>query len=215
MKKNIILILILVSISLPLLSQDDWQLWISTSINGKPHKKIKTIFNQENRIKEDMGEYKYSHLEPMVMFKIKKSNYAGFQVRQSFEKSTPHYWKKETRPAFVMTNKLKAGAFDLFARTKFMYRILEESKNRGAIRFRPGVMLFKSKYISMYAQNEFFHNYNNFQAYDRNRFSSGFKGKIAGPLKWGTYYLFEINKKSAGSSWLGTHVLGISLSASV
>ena len=216
MKKNIISLIIFLTFStLSICPRDDWQLWVSTGISGKPHPKIKTIFNQENRIKEDMGEYKYMHLEPLLMFRIKKSNYFGFQIRQAFDKSTSNYWKKETRPAFVLTNKVKIGAFDLFARTKFFYRILENVKNRAAIRFRPGITLFKHKRFSIFARNEFFHNYRNFQAYDQNRFSSGFKIKIAGPIKCGTYYLFRMDKKSPGASWLGTHVWGISLSASV
>lgn len=214
MKKNIV-ILIFLSIPVCLLSHDDWQLWISTGISGKPHPKIKTIFNQENRIKEDMSKYKYMHFEPLLMFEIKKSNYFGFQIRQSFEKTTSDYWKKETRPAFVLTNKAKIGAFDIFARTKFFYRILENAKNRAAIRFRPGVTLFKHKRFSIFARNEFFHNYRNFQAYDQNRFSAGFKIKIAGPIKCGTYYLFRTDKKAPGTAWLGTHVWGISLNASV
>lgn len=215
MKKNIIILITLLTISISIYPHDDWQLWISTRISGNPHPKVKTIFNQENRLKEDMAEYKYSHIEPIVLFEIKKSNYFGFQVRQAFEKSTPDFWKKETRPAFILVNKKKIGAFDLFARTKVMYRILENKNNYSAVRFRPGVKLFKHKRFSAYAQNEFFHNYHNFQGYDRNRFSCGLKGKLAKPLKWGIYYLFQVDKKSAGATWLGTHVLGILLSASV
>lgn len=193
-------------------AEQDWQLWINTGISGKPNPFIKTSLEQEFRLQNNLQEFYYAHVDPTVLakFQAKKEDYVGFQGRYIFQKSsTSPQWNWEFQPSIMLNLDTSLGSLESNTVLKFIYRTGPTIPLHAGIRFQPGITLFKNKSFSIYATNEFFYNYDNYQQYDKNRVIIGMKGNLVGPLQAGIYYLHDSEKKGPGKRWIGIHALGI------
>lgn len=135
----------------------------------------------------------------------------GLNYRQVFEKDGKRKWRRENRPHFNITFKVKLFDLDVSNRSRFEYRDRENKEDLWRYRNKITVKLpfeLTGLKLKPYLADEVFVTLNDDNV-DRNRFYSGFSLNLSKNIKANIFYLWQSSR--SGSQWKDINVLGTGL----
>jgi hypothetical protein len=183
------------------------------------HEKWKLTVDQMFRFKDDDSNYYYSHTEPGIVrtdvlpdidlglnYRFVAGHEKGDKSNQEQRASLNVHWKIN-----FITN--------AYHRTRLEFR---DMKGRDDIwRVRNRILLNNPleqhdleftlqlrEFARLYFGDEFFVNFEG-EGLNRNRAIVGVQAKIYERFILDTHYYWQMDKESGGSSWEGTHILGL------
>lgn len=190
-----------------------WEEWNAVTFTTQVDENFRSTFYQEIRSKELGKNLYYYHIEPGLLFRTFKSNYAGVECRCIMQKGADTNFLFEADPGFVLHNKIPIyKRFALNTRVKIYGRFRHNAPHQGVVRTRVGFDILKFGPYRLFFTDDFFYHHNNFNQIDRNEAALWLEAETFKGLFMNMFFLRR-DDKTAPHNWVGTNVLGFSVSA--
>ncbi len=193
----------------------DFQYWDITSFEGRVNDRWKASMDAEFRFGNDVSKLYYQEDILALNYKVNDWFEIGPGYLQAFQLSSKvgeeNDWIAEYRPIINATVKMKWQGWDLSSRSRFEYRIFEDSGN-DVFRYR-NRFTFKSPWkwttfhINPYLADEIF--VQDGIGFQTNRLYLGVGIDLIAHVKGDLFYLWQITDKAG--DWMDLNVFGTKL----
>lgn len=188
----------------------DFQYWNTESVSFKIKDDWKFKIEEEFRFGDNVKRFYYQHSDFGITYSgLAKWLDVGVNYRLIFEEKSDK-WNTEHRPHFHVTLKHNVEGFSFSDRSRFEYRIKQNSDDSWRYRNKFTIKLpkFTDFQIRPYVADEIFIDFDHGE-FNRNRAYAGIAFKIVKHLSADIFYLLQTSKKD--NHWKNYHIIGSKL----